>query len=347
MSVVTSLPFKNNARVQRIAYSTRQVRLAALMLIPTLLLLGLVAFYPLVRTFGASLTDEVFAREDLTRHFVGFANYQQLLSIQFLELPPGKSPAQVIPDGFYLMARFPFGDKTMLMVASDKEFLQSFLNTLTFAVISVSTEMFLGLGLAILVNANFPGRGLVRTLMLVPWVIPTVVSAQLWKWMLFDNRAGVINDLLYRLGVITQSYAWRADPHLQLISVALVDIWKTTPYVALILLAGLQTIPIDLYEASAVDGASKWRQFSEITLPLLRPILLLAFIFRTLDALRVFDIFSVLLGRDVQSLATYNQDKLLATSNYGYASAIGVVIFMLIFIFTVIYMSVFRIGERA
>jgi trehalose/maltose transport system permease protein len=196
-----------------------------------------------------------------------------------------------------------------------------------------------------LVNVQFRGRGLLRSLMLVPWVIPTVVSTQLWKWMLFDNRAGVVNDLLLRTGIIPESIAWRAEPHLQLFSVVMIDIWKATPYVALLLLAGLQSIPPDLYEAAAVDGATLWKQFTEITLPMLRPVILLALIFRTLDALRVFDLFSVLLGHAMPSLATYNQEKLIGAHTYGYASAVGVVIFAVTIIFTILYMLVFRVNE--
>src|SRR5258708_18728827 len=173
----------------------------------------------------------------------------------------------------------------MMRGATDPDFIHASANTIQFTFLSVSTELILGLGLAMLVNRHFPGRGLMRTLMLLPWVIPTVVSAQLWKWMLFDSRAGVVNDVLFRLGFTTQSLAWRADPHLQLLSVILIDVWKSTPYVALLLLTGLQTISEDLCEAAAVDGATRWHQFVEITLPLLRPTILLALIFRPLDAL--------------------------------------------------------------
>ncbi|HLY27228.1 MAG TPA: sugar ABC transporter permease [Aggregatilineales bacterium] len=337
---------RDTARRERFAHSTRQVRLAFLLLLPTFVVLALVAVYPLLRTFSASLTDEQFAQPGQTVNYIGLSNYQKLLSVQFIELPADKRPAQVLPTGYYLFSRFQFGEKTILVAAADPDFIHSLLNTIAFAMLSVGAEMILGLGLAMLVNVHFRGQGMMRAIMLIPWVIPTVVSAQLWKWILFDNRAGLLNDVLFRFGLITQSYAWRADPRLQIISIALVDIWKTTPYVALILLAGLQMIPRDLYEAAAVDGATVWERFTNITLPSLRPIILLALIFRTLDALRAFDIFAVLLGHDVLSLATYDQEKLINDHTYGYAAAVGVVIFILIFVFTVLYMTVFHVDQE-
>lgn len=187
------------------------------------------------------------------------------------------------------------------------------------------------------VNSNFPGRGLMRAAMLVPWAIPTVVSAKLWEYMLLDNRAGVMNDILVRLGINESSVAWLADADTRIWSLIFVDVWKTTPFMALLILAGLQTIPKDIYEAADVDGASKLRQFFNITLPLLRPTIAVALVFRTLDSIRAFDVFDVLLGRQLQSMATYNQFVLVETQEFGYASAIGVTIFVIILVFTIVY----------
>ncbi len=341
-SAVIAKPTAPSVRRLRLS---RQARLAALLLLPTFIVLLLVAFYPLARTFSASLTDEVFARPDLTVNYVGLKNYQKLFSFQLIELPANKRAVEVLAAGYHVLSRFQVGDKTYLLGAMDPEFVTAAVDTLMFTALSVSMELLLGLGLAWIVNMRFPGRGLLRSLMLLPWVIPTVVSAQLWKWMLFDNRAGVMNDLLLRSGAIQQSVAWLAEPRLQMFSVVMIDIWKSTPYVALLLLAGLQAISSDLYEAATVDGATPWQQFTGITLPLLKPVILLALVFRTLDALRVFDLFSVLLGHAMPSLATYNQERLVGTSAYGYASAIGVVIFVVTFVFTFIYMSAFRVNE--
>ena len=183
--------------------------------------------------------------------------------------------------------------------------------TVKFTAITVSIELVLGLIIALVVNSGFKGRGVMRAVMLVPWAIPTVVAAQMWKWM-YDDVFGVVNDGLVRLHVIDRPVAWISEEPLA--AVAAVDIWKTTPFVALLLLAGLQVIPHELYEAADVDGASKWNQFWKITLPLLVPAILVTLIFRTLDALRVFDVFYVFFGSraDTQTMAIYNQNTIVA-----------------------------------
>src|SRR5581483_10289028 len=185
--------------------------------------------------------------------------------------------------------------------------------------------------------------------MLVPWAIPTVVAAKMWVWMLDENN-GVINDLGARLHIFsrTHPHAWIADTSTQLGSVCAVDIWKTTPFVALLLLAGLQVIPNDLYEAAAVDGASKLRQFWKITLPLLRPAILVTLIFRTLDALRVFDVFYVFFGSrpDTQTMAIYDQSTIVGDGHVGYGAAVSVAIFLIIALFVVIYVTFMRVNEE-
>jgi trehalose/maltose transport system permease protein len=164
--------------------------------------------------------------------------------------------------------------------------------------------------------------------------------------MLDDTRAGVLNQALLSIGVIDAPLAWLTNPSLQLPSVILIDVWKTAPFMALLLLAGLQVIPKELYESARVDGASPFREFFAITLPLLRPAIGVALIFRTLDALRVFDLFQVLLGRAQQSMSTYNFDVLINNQQAGYASAIGVLIFLLIFVFAVAYVRVLGVNRE-
>ena len=195
--------------------------------------------------------------------------------------------------------------------------------TVKFTVITVSIELVLGLIIALVVNSGFKGRGVMRAVMLVPWAIPTVVAAQMWKWM-YDDVFGVVNDSFVRLNIIDRPVAWISEQPLA--AVAAVDIWKTTPFVALLLLAGLQVIPHELYEAADVDGASKWHQFWRITLPLLVPAILVTLIFRTLDALRVFDVFYVFFGSrvDTQTMAIYNQNTIVAFGDVGYGAAISV-----------------------
>lgn len=355
---------------------TRSNRLAYMLLVPTFAVLFLVAFYPLARTISASLTDEIFAKpiksatspDGQIISNVGLDNYRQLLTVQLITIPEGKSIADVMPVGpcvaitsnnatprgacpeglgelfFKRVSSFTIFGTNFAVVATDRDFINSVSNTLTFTVISVALEVLFGLGVAMVVNARWRGRGAMRAAMLVPWAIPTVVSAKLWQFMLKDNGAGVLNDILVnRLHLFSDYQPWLAQSSLQLPSIILVDVWKTVPFMALLILAGLATIPADIYEAADVDGASKWEQFTHLTLPLLRPTILIALIFRTLDALRAFDVFAVLLGRQTLSMATYNYEKLTQSQLYGYASAVGVIIFILLFAFTIFYMTTFRV----
>ncbi len=201
--------------------------------------------------------------------------------------------------------------------------------------------------IALVVNSGFRGRGVMRAVMLVPWAIPTVISAQMWKWM-YNDIFGVINDGLIRLHIIDQGVAWISQPSTALASVCVVDIWKTTPFVALLLLAGLQVIPTELYEAANVDGVSKWHQFWRITFPLLMPAILVTLIFRTLDALRVFDVFYVFFGSrpDTQTMAIYAQNTIVTVGDVGYGAAVSVAIFLIIGLFVVIYTTFMRVRER-
>jgi trehalose/maltose transport system permease protein len=225
----------------------------------------------------------------------------------------------------------------------DPDFLRSVATTLLFTIISVSLELTLALFMALSVNSEYAGRGMMRAVMLIPWAIPTVVSARLWELMLKDTSAGIINRVLMDLQLIAEPRAWLSDVSLQLVTVILVDVWKTTPFMALLLLAGLQSIPSDLYEAAEVDGASRLQQLWSITLPLLRPTIAVALVFRTLDALRVFDLFNVLFGRRQLSMATYNYEMLVNNQMDGYASAISIILFLLISVFAVIYVRMLNV----
>jgi len=179
---------------------------------------------------------------------------------------------------------------------------------------------------------------LLRVAILVPWAIPTVVSSQVWKWMVNDIY-GVVNIILAGLHIIPQKIAWLATPATAMPVIIAVDVWKATPFMALLLLAGLQLIPKDLYEAGSIDGASKVRQFWAITLPLVTPTLLVALIFRTLDALRVFDIFYVMVGGqgNLETMAVYNQQQLISFLDAGVGSATSVIILIIIMVFVILY----------
>jgi trehalose/maltose transport system permease protein len=289
-------------------FQRRRTIYAWVFLLPSLLVVAFVAFYPLVQTFYLSLTNTRLGSQQPAK-FIGVTNYVDLFKDSF--------------------------------------FLDAVILTVLFTVATVLLELVLGLGVALVVNSRFKGRSAVRAAMLIPWAIPTVISAQMWKWM-YNDVYGVFNDLLVnRLHILDKNVAFVAEESTAFYAVVLVDVWKTTPFMALLLLAGLQLIPSDLYEAARVDGATKIQQFFKITLPLLRPAMLVALIFRTLDALRVFDVFYVMFGNrpDTQTIATYAQQNLVSISDVGYGSAVSVALFLIIAVFIVIYVALFRARE--
>jgi trehalose/maltose transport system permease protein len=287
----------------------QQERLGWILTIPVLVVIGVVAIYPLFETFRLSLTNERLASPREPR-YVGLENYRDIFA--------------------------------------DSQFWTSMQNTVVFTISSVVLETLLGMIVALTIHSNFKGRGVVRTSMLVPWAIPTVVSALLWQWM-FNDRYGVINSILKQLNLMSESrfFAWNDDPTTALAAVVAVDVWKTTPFMALLLLAGLQVIPTDVYEASYVDGASKVRQFFDMTLPLLKPALLVALIFRTLDSFRVFDMIYVLNGyaTDTMSIAIYTQQQLIASQRIGEGSAPAVIIFICVGLMAFIYTRIIKVEE--
>jgi trehalose/maltose transport system permease protein len=306
-TVATPAPTPRRRRRSRL--QRRQARLGWLLLLPALAVVAFVAIYPLGKTIYQSFTNQEFLAGIEPTKWVGLQNYRDLWH--------------------------------------DTIFRQSVWETIKFTLITVSFEFVLGIIIALVVNSNFKGRGAMRAAMLVPWAIPTVVAAQMWKWM-FDDVFGVVNDAGVRLHILHHSVAWISQPSTALASVSAVDIWKTTPFVALLLLAGLQVIPRELYEAADVDGASKLQQFWRITLPLLRPAILVTLIFRTLDALRVFDVFYVFYGNrpDTQTMAIYAQSTIVGDGHVGYGSAISVAIFLIIGLFVVIYVTFMRVTEE-
>lgn len=345
--------------------SSAESRVAWNLLIPTLFILVLVAIRPLEETFITSLTDKTFASGASEINFIGFDNYERLFNItpevvdcriddetgECRERPDGSFAWQYEENGETENIRpetrvitLPFDEtQGLALIAEENRFVEAIENTLRFTFISVFLELVLGMIIALIVNAEFAGRGLMRAVMLVPWAIPTVVSARLWDTMLRDNSSGVFNAFLTEFGIIASPISWLTDPTYQLPALIAVDVWKTTPFMALLLLAGLQLLPKDIYEAADVDGASKVRQFFSITLPLLRPTIAVALVFRTLDALRIFDLFNVLVT-DTNSLATFNHEVLIfGQREAGFAAAIGVVIFLMILVFTVFYVRLFGV----
>ncbi|MTI69128.1 MAG: sugar ABC transporter permease [Firmicutes bacterium] len=345
----------------------KEQKLAYKLLLPTLIILILIAFYPLGQVFYTSFTDKEFASSNET-HFVGFDNYKKLLSLNIEELEPilnengeqkidpetnepvYERPIDVLPREPVRYKEFKvfniFG-KRYVLGATDPYFISALGNTLTFTIISVFLETVIGMIIALVVNSNFKGRGAMRAVMLIPWAVITVVSARMWEWMLNSNRTGFFNILLDKFNLADGQIAFLSKDSLQLPSMIAVDVWKTAPFMALLILAGLQLIPENLYEAARIDGAGKVKQFFTITLPLLKPSLAVALIFRTLDALRVFDVFQVLLSSKKYSLASYNYFQLIKSREMGMASSIGVVIFVLIFVFAVSYIRLLGVDQNA
>ncbi|HVY61520.1 MAG TPA: sugar ABC transporter permease [Planctomycetota bacterium] len=224
------------------------------------------------------------------------------------------------------------------LLARDARFWNALWNTVYFAAVSVTAELALGLGMAMALRRAFPGRALVRAAILVPWAIPGAVAAKMWQW-LFMPGSGLIDYVLAR-----PDLDWLGSPTLALHAAIAADVWKTTPFVALLVLAGLETIPEDLYRAARVDGAGALRTFFEVTLPLLRPALAVAAIFRTLDALRVFDAVFVLTGggpaNTTETLSIYAYKVLFQTLQFGYGSALAVVTFALVLVASAILVRV-------
>jgi ABC-type sugar transport system permease subunit len=222
----------------------------------------------------------------------------------------------------------------------DPRFWEALGHTFGFTAASVTLEMTLGLVLALALNQAYRGRGLVRAAVLVPWAIPTVVAALLWRFM-FESEAGIVNAVLLDVGAIDKPFVWFTSAWAAWVPVVLGDVWKTTPFVALLLLAGLQNIDQELYEAARIDGAGAWQRFVHVTLPLLRPPLLVALIFRTLDAFRVFDLIFVLTrggpGTATEPIALYAFSTLLENLRFGYGSALSVIIFGVTFGLALLY----------
>ncbi|HLU83065.1 MAG TPA: sugar ABC transporter permease [Trueperaceae bacterium] len=338
-------------------------RMALYLLIPTFVILALIAFYPFGRVLLSSFTNARFASSAETE-FIGIANYRSLLSMTIKELPvivddagqPVLQDGEVQHEGWVQVlprtpqryrAVFEFGllGKRYVVGAVTAPFVRSIWDTTVFTVIAVTFETVLGMIIALVLASNFPGRGAMRAAMLVPWAVITAVSARIWEWMLQPTRAGLFNTIGSHLGITDGRTDFFGNAALQLPSMITMDVWKTTPFMALLLLAGLSTIPAELYEAAEVDGASKLKQFFSITLPLLRPTLAVALIFRTLDSLRVFDIFQVVLGNRRYSMASYAQDVLISQRNLGLSSAASVIIFVLVSVFAVLYIR--TIGRQA
>ncbi|SHN48787.1 carbohydrate ABC transporter membrane protein 1, CUT1 family [Fervidobacterium gondwanense DSM 13020] len=284
---------------------TKETVVAWWMVLPALIVISVIAFFPLFKTFYDSFY-EFSLRPDIEKEFVGLKNYADLFH--------------------------------------DDRFLAALKTTIVFTVVSVALETLFGLLIAVVVNQPFKFRGAVRAAMLIPWAIPTAISSQMWKWM-FNDQGGIMTKLLETLRIIEPGFPILGSPDTALWAIIAVDVWKTTPFMALLILAGLQLIPEELYEAARIDGANLWQRFTKITLPMLSSTIAVALIFRTLDALRVFDVVFIMTRGSVgtETLAVYNRvllmDRAFTGAWFGYGSALSVVIFLLISIFAIIYIK--------
>ena len=279
-------------------------RAAYYMVLPALIVILLVAFWPVVYSVWLSLHQATITT---LGPFVGFENYVEMFQ--------------------------------------NPDFLVGLQNTVIFTVVSVVLEFVIGLAIALAINRAFRGRGLVRAAVLVPWAFPTVISAAMWRLM-FQDQVGVVNYVANALGIISEPIL--SDDKLLLIGAILVDVWKTTPFMALLLLAGLQVIPGEVYEAARVDGANVMQRFFRITLPLLKGAILVAVLFRTLDAYRVYDLFWVLGNRELDSLSTFVYEGVrISQLNFAPGNAAAVFIFLTAFLIALFFIKVLGMQTSA
>ena len=282
--------------------SKAQARLAWLLISPTVLVLTIVILIPIAQ----SLYQSLFGRPRLEDNgffstiepFVGLKNYTDIFS------------------------------------SAGERFWVAFYNTTLFGVVTVVLETILGVAMALIMHKAMKGRGIVRASILVPWAIPTAVSAILWGWIF--NQNGVANAILGR------HVMWASGDLSAKAAIIIADVWKTAPYIGLLTLAGLQLIPDEVYEAAKIDGASAWKRFTSITLPLVKPALVVAVVFRALDALRMFDLPYILIGPrkgSVETLSMLVQDE-SSNSRYGSAAAYALILFLYVFVFAVAFLKI-------
>lgn len=281
---------------------------AYLFLVPLLLIILVFSIYPVFYSFFLSLHRIILGLPDLGTRFVGWDNYLHLL-------------------------RDPVARNSLVV-------------TLIFVISSTTLEILLGIVIALIINEGFRGRSLVRVAILIPWAIPTVIASQMWRFA-WNDQYGIINYLIFGSDV-AHYRAWLASPYWALAAVILADVWKTSSFAGLIVLAGLQTIPNELYESSRIDGANAVQRFFKITLPLLKPAILVALLFRTMDAFRVFDLVFVMTqggpGDATDVLQFYGYKTMFAQGMVGLGSSISIVVFLLVFAVSATYLKIIGSG---
>jgi len=286
----------------------REGRLALLLLLPSLVVVFGIVVYPLFRTLYTSFFD-VNSAFPGSYPFVGLENYVNVV----------KSAA----------------------------FWHAIGRTAYFTFVSTALEVVLGVLLGLLLNARFKGRWILRSIVILPWALPTVVNAVMWRWI-FNPEYGALNALLTQLHLIPDYRSWLGTPFMALNAVVVADVWKMTPLVALLVVAALQTIPDELYEAAWMDGAGRVQAFFSITLPLLTPTILIVLVIRTMEAFKVFDLIYVMTrggpSNGTQTIAYYTYLEAFSNQNFGYGAALAYVIALFILFFSVLYMRL--LGQR-
>lgn len=279
-----------------------ETRDAWIMMAPAIICLLVVAVYPILRTFWLSLHEMVLTDPLSGYPFIGLKNYVKIFQ--------------------------------------DTRAMEAILFTLKFTAVTVFFELIIGFAAALIMNQGFKAKGLVRAAILIPWAIPTSVSAMMWKFI-YNDQYGLFNDILCKLGVIDGYKAWLSTSGGSFLALVITDIWKTAPYMALLILAGLQMVPDEMYEAAKIDGANVFQRFRYVTLPTVKTTVLVALLFRTLDAFRVFDLISVMTGgaNGTESISVYAYNNLMKFLDFGYGSSLAVLIFAVVFIISLIYMK--------
>jgi len=265
-----------------------------LLCLPALIVLVLVFAYPITRAFGQSLYVENLGTQ-LEPVFTGLGNYSRMLG--------------------------------------DGRFWQSLSNTAVFTIASLTLELLFGIGVAVVLDQQFRARGIVRTIGILPWALPTAVMGLAWEWI-FNDQYGVANDVLRLFGA--DPITWLGEPGYAMVALIVADVWKTTPFIAVILLAGLQAIPQDLYEAHSIDGATPWKNFLQISLPLVTPQIAIALLFRFAEAFGIFELVLVMTGGgpagSTETVSLYIYDTAMRYLDFGYSAALIVVTFLILLV---------------
>jgi len=286
-------------------------RFALLLLLPAAVVVFGVVIWPVVRTLVVSLYDVDSAMPG-SYPFVGLDNYTRVFQ----------------DDRFYSVLG----------------------HTMYFTLVSTFLELALGIAVALLLNAPLRARWLWRSIVVLPWALPTIVNGALWRWI-YNGQYGALNGLLDSLGISDTPTQWLGEPFLALNMVILADVWKNTSIVVFFILAGLQTIPSDIYEAARVDGAGPWRAFWRLTLPMLAPSIAVVLILRTIEAFKVFDIIYVMTGggpaSGTQTIAFYTYLQAFSNQLFGYGAALAYLIVLAVFALAMVYLRILRQNQLA